>query len=72
MDLAISTNLVERQGLEYDAAGAWAGGVGASAGDVVHAGPLVDEQGLVAVLEPRQVGQPLEVARHRAGGDRED
>lgn len=45
--------------------GARTGGVGARASDLVHALPLVDEQSLVSVLEPRQVREPLEVAGHR-------
>lgn len=39
-------------------------GVGAGAGDRVDVVPLVDQQCLVAVLEPRQVAQPLEVGRY--------
>jgi hypothetical protein len=40
--------------------------VGVCAFYVLYVGPLVDEEGLVAILEPRQVAQPREVNWNRA------
>jgi hypothetical protein len=55
----------EIQGFEDNMAVLGATGIGVRAVYVLDVGPLVDEKGLIAVLEPRQVAQPREILRHR-------
>jgi hypothetical protein len=55
----------EIQGFEDNMSVLGARGIGVRALYVLDVSPLVDEEGFVAVLEPRQVTKPREILRHR-------
>lgn len=66
--LSVTLYLIEIECLENDVAITRTRCVQTRALDLTgtNAGPLVDEQRFIAVTEPRQIGQPFEVARYRA------
>lgn len=65
-------HLGEAERGEHDLAAGGAGEVLARARDAGDAGPLVHQQRLVAVAEPRQVRDPAQVRRDRAGVVKKD